>query len=81
MTVVYFQPNEVIFIPVLIEPVETIPSHFSRICMIDGRGDKFEKVAENLTEKIIQWRLNKEEIFYLQKPVVNTFYLYWKNKL
>ena len=42
--------------------------------MIDGRGDKFEKVAENLTEKIIQWRLKKKEISYLQKPVVNTFY-------
>jgi hypothetical protein len=42
----------ILFIPVFVEPMKEIPSQFSRICMIDGTGDKFEKVAENLTQKI-----------------------------
>jgi hypothetical protein len=42
--------------------------------MIDGTGDKFEKVAENLTQKIIKWLWNEEKIPYLQQPVVNIYY-------
>jgi len=74
LTLLLLQPTGVLFIPVLVEPMQEIPSQFSRICMIDGTGDKFEKVAENLTQKIIKWLWNEEKIPYLQQPVVNIYY-------
>ncbi|CAG2185236.1 unnamed protein product [Mytilus edulis] len=62
-------PSGVLFIPVLVEPMETIPSHFSRIPIIDGVGEKFEKVIICLIKDVSEWRSNQTKIPYIQNPV------------
>ncbi|VDH98627.1 Hypothetical predicted protein [Mytilus galloprovincialis] len=62
-------PSGVLFIPVLVEPMETIPSHFSRIPIIDGVGEKFEKVVICLIKDVSEWRSNQTKIPYIQNPV------------
>lgn len=51
--------------------METIPSHFSRIPIIDGVGEKFEKVVICLIKDVSEWRSNQTKIPYIQNPVVS----------
>ncbi|CAC5380546.1 unnamed protein product [Mytilus coruscus] len=49
--------------------METIPSHFSRIPIIDGVGGKFEKVVISLIKDISAWCSKQTKIPYVQNPV------------
>ena len=55
--------------------MEAVPSHFSRIPVIDcTTSEKFDKSVHKLAKDITEWRYGRGTLPYVQMPVVRELF-------